>query len=102
VPRDRINGPGKSFKTTDMKTHLEKFIKKESKKELKEHHLFLTQLYLMSKEHEEDGRLLSVWACLLMYISEIIQRHDPELIEYMKDVNEVIEKLQPCQTITTK
>ncbi len=76
-----------------MKTELEKFIHQETKSELRTHHLFLTQLFLLSKdwEKEHDGRPLTVFQCLLQYIIEINDRNDPELTEYMESLNKSIE-----------
>jgi hypothetical protein len=68
-----------------MKTELEKFIEKESNKELQEHHLFLTQLFLLTKEEDKKngGKPVSVFQVLLQYLMEIMNRDNPILNEYI-------------------
>ena len=77
-----------------MKTELERFISKEPTGQLQAHHLFLTQLYLLSNDYEKKngGSPLTVFQVFLQYIAEITDRNDPKLDEYMKVLNERLEK----------
>jgi hypothetical protein len=80
-----------------MKTELEKFIHQETKAELKQHHLFLTQLFMLSKETEKEnnGSPLTVFQVLLRYIMEITNRNDTNLNEYMDTVNKRLDQSFP-------
>jgi hypothetical protein len=74
---------------------LQKFVHSETRKQLKEHHLFLTQLFLLSKEHEKEeneGKPLTVFQTLLLYLSEIIDRNDVELNNYLEMCQKIMEK----------
>jgi hypothetical protein len=79
-----------------MKTQLDKFIAAQPKDQLMKHHMFLTQLFLLSGEvekEENDGKPLTVFQVLLGYIAEIVDRDDPTLNKYVESLNEVIEKM---------